>query len=120
MNLNFPAPLVWTNRSSIVAINRSQGVGVNWTGGSAGTYVQIAGSSIATIGGQITAVSFTCSAPASAGTFTVPPPVLLALPAGTGSLSLSGFSNPQTFTASGLDLGYAYAGALSSISTPYN
>ncbi len=118
--LNFPAPLVWTNMSSITSVNRSQGVTVNWTGGGTGTYVSITGSSSATINGQFTLVGFTCSAPVSAGTFTVPPPVLLALPAGNGSLSVGNSTNPQTFTASGLDIGYAFAGTTLSNSPTYN
>jgi hypothetical protein len=51
----------------------------------------------------------------SAGTFTVPAAVLLSLPpTGTvsgvaipGSLSVSNYSNPQQFTASGLDFAFA-------------
>lgn len=118
--VNFPVPLVWTNMNSITSVNRAQGVTVNWTGGAAGTYVQINGSSTSTIGGSITSVSFTCNAPVSAGTFTVPPPVLLALPAGSGDLEVSNSTNPQTFTASGLDLGYQFASVSSSISPSYN
>jgi uncharacterized protein (TIGR03437 family) len=118
--VNFPVPLVWTNMNSITSVNRAQGVTVNWTGGAAGTYVQITGSSSATIGGKITSVSFTCNAPVSAGTFTVPSPVLLALPAGSGSLDVANSTNPQTFTASGLDLGYQFASVSSTISPSYN
>ena len=118
--VNFPVPLVWTNSSSITSVNRANGVNVTWTGGGSGTYVQITGSSSANINGQVTSVGFTCNAPVSAGQFTVPPAVLLALPAGNGSLSLSNSTNPQTFTASGLDLGYAFAGTTSTISPPYN
>jgi uncharacterized protein (TIGR03437 family) len=119
-NVNFPAQFVWTNMNSIISVNRSQGVGVNWTGGAAGTYVEISGASTATINGQTTTVSFTCNAPVSALTFTVPPAVLLALPAGIGSLSVGNSTNPQTFTASGLDLGYVYAGTSISIAPTYN
>jgi hypothetical protein len=82
--------------------------------------VEISGASTATINGQTTTVSFTCNAPVSALTFTVPPAVLLALPAGIGSLSVGNSTNPQTFTASGLDLGYVYAGTSISIAPTYN
>lgn len=106
--------------ASISSVTRSQGVTVNWTGGGTSTYVTISGSSAATINGQFTSVAFTCNAPVSAGTFTVPPPVLLALPAGNGSLSVGNYTNPQTFTASGLDLAFVTGGAGSAISPAYN
>jgi hypothetical protein len=110
------SPLVWTNQSSIAAVNRSQGLTVNWTGGVPGTYVEI--------GGGTTTISasaqFLCFAPASAGTFTVPPYVLLALPPGSGSVLLLNQSLPQTFGASGLNQSYAVAETESSISIPFN
>jgi hypothetical protein len=46
--------------------------------------------------------------------------VLLALPAGSGSLSVENSTNPQTFTASGLDLGYVTAAVLVGIGATYN
>ena len=113
--LNFPVPLVWTNMSAITSVNRAQGVTVTWTGGATGTYVQITGSSTS----QSLTVSFTCNAPVSAGQFTVPSPVLLALPAGSGSLSVDNSSLPQTFAASGLDLGFKIAGDSSGENVPY-
>jgi uncharacterized protein (TIGR03437 family) len=115
-SLNFPIPLVWANMNSITSVNRAQGVTVTWTGGAAGTYVQIFGSSTS---GQLT-VGFTCNAPVSALTFTVPPAVLLALPAGNnGTLGLTNSTLPGTFTATGLDLGFKIAGVTSSESVPY-
>jgi uncharacterized protein (TIGR03437 family) len=118
--LNFPSPLVWTNMSSVSTISRSQGVPVTWTGGGAGSYVVIGGGSTATVGGQQVTVSFTCAAPASAGQFTVPSYILLALPAGSGTLAVDNYSNPQTFTATGLDIGYQFAGSSVSINATYN
>jgi hypothetical protein len=82
-------------------------VNVTWTGGAPGTYVGISGVSSSTVNGRNISVSFSCQAPVSAGQFTVPPPVLLALPAGNnGSLDVGNYSNIKTFTATGLDLGY--------------
>jgi len=72
------------------------------------------------VGGQSVNVSFTCEALASASQFTVPSYILLALPAGTGTLGLDNFSNPQTFTASGLDIGYVFAESSASINATYN
>jgi uncharacterized protein (TIGR03437 family) len=114
-SLTLATPLAWTNMSSLTSVTRSKGVTVNWTGGNSGTYVEItgtafSGSSSASVGG-----AFYCTAPVSAGTFTVPASVLLSLPpTGTisgiaipGTLSVSNYSNPQSFTASGLDFAFA-------------
>jgi uncharacterized protein (TIGR03437 family) len=115
------APLVWSNMSSITTVNRSQGVTVNWTGGAPNSYVSIGGVSIGGTQSAPLAVIFVCSAPVSALTFTVPAAVLLALPpsltmtvggvaiAVGGGLSVSNYSNPVSFTAPGLDLGYVSA-----------
>ena len=104
-------PLTWTNATSIGTINRSSGVTVNWTGGAQGTYAEISGSS-AVLLADIFSASFICTAPVSAGTFTVPPAVLLQLPAGSGSLSVSNYTYPKTLNIPNLDFSYimAYAG----------
>src|SRR5262249_25029716 len=119
--LALPAAFTWTNSSSITSVTRSQGVNVTWTGGATGTYVSISGLSTATINARSVTVSFVCHAPVSAGRFTVPVPVLLSLPAGTGSLDVSNYSNFKTFTATGLHLGYlmGYSGTSKS-ALPYN
>ena len=119
--LTLPAGLSWTNASQIASINRSQGVNVTWTGGAAGSYVEITGGSTATIGGQSTTVAFLCMAPVAAGQFTVPAPVLLSLPAGSGTLSLGDYSNINLFTAPGIDLGMLSGYNTATIATvPYN
>jgi hypothetical protein len=79
----------------------------------------IGGGSTATVGGQSVTVGFTCEAPASAGQFTVPSYILLALPAGSGTLGVDNYGNPQTFTATGLDLGYQFAESSASINATY-
>jgi uncharacterized protein (TIGR03437 family) len=103
--LTLPAAFTWSNASSISSVTRSQGANVTWTGGASGTYVNITGGSTATINGKSVTVTFVCLAPVAAGQFTVPVPVLLSLPAGTGSLSVGDYTNQQLFTATGLDLG---------------
>jgi len=55
------------------------GVTVNWTGGAAGSYVVIGGSSANSTSGI--SGSFSCFAPVAALTFTVPNFILLNLPA---------------------------------------
>ena len=93
---------------------------MTWTGGAAGTYVSIAGGSTATINAKPVTVTFSCQAPLSAGQFTVPPSVLLALPRSNGSLAVGDFTNTQLFTASGLDLGVALGENLTSKTLSYN
>jgi uncharacterized protein (TIGR03437 family) len=102
-----PPPIAWTNAASITSVNRSQGVTVTWTGGDPGGFVYVSGNSTLTNG---TGAMFTCTAAASAGTFTVPPVVTLALPASSsGGLTLMGVSPPVSFTAPGIDIGLAMA-----------
>jgi uncharacterized protein (TIGR03437 family) len=134
VDLTVPQPLTWTNMSAISAspITRSQGVTVNWTGGASGSYVSITGESLnlnAAMTGGVFAL-FSCLAPASAGTFTVGPDVLLQLPASTGitedgitfSLSTLGLGNalpPVSFSASGLDVGFASSNVSANASVIY-
>lgn len=116
----FPQNFTWTNNAAVSPIDRTQGVTVTWSGGSPGAYVTISGSASAFANGQTIAGSFICQAPLSAGQFTVPPPVLLALPSGQGSLSLTDSTNPQSFTASGLDLGYLLNSSTFTANVRYN
>ena len=98
--------LTWTNEPQIASVTRSQGVNVMWTGGAAGSYVNIGGGSATTINGKLVTVTFSCLAPVSAGQFSVPVPVLLALPASdSGTLSVGDYTNLKLFTAPGIDLG---------------
>ena len=117
--LTFPNPLLtWTNQSAGAAISRSVGVTVNWTGGAAGSYVVIGGSSANSTSGI--SGSFSCFAPVAALTFTVPNFILLNLPAGTGSLDLENTTAWQSFTATGIDHGYSFGATFTSINSTYN
>ena len=107
--ITIPAPLVWTNQSTITSVNRSRGVTITWTGGDPGTYVSVSGSSAASLPSSVGAY-FNCSAPVSAGTFTIPATVLIALPPSAivspGSfLRVGNTTNEQNFTMSGVDIG---------------
>ncbi len=115
-NVQFAANFAWTNQNSIGSITRAQGVTVSWTGADAANGIYITGFSA---GGSdpnnLAAGSFSCHAPGASGSFTVPAYVLLALPPtyvvpglslATGSLGVSSGTSYQTFTASGLDLGF--------------
>jgi hypothetical protein len=109
-------PLNWTNKRAIQTVTRAQGVTVNWTGGDPNTDVLIGGSSTS---GSLT-VSFVCFAPTTAQTFTVPAYILLALPAGKGSLTLFNGTTPVSFTATGINYGYASVTIGFQISPTYN
>jgi hypothetical protein len=123
--LNLPDPLVWTNQDSIAAVTRAQGVTVTWTGGDANSsYVTISGYSSMS-SPQVTG-AFTCTAPASAGSFTVPAIVTLALPASsssdgvpTGILSVGNSGTPVRFSATGIDAGYGNYSFLNSKNLGY-
>jgi hypothetical protein len=100
VSLNVPAPtLTVTNQSALASVTRAQGATVTWSGGFPNGAIQLQGSTGAP------AVKFFCYAPTSAGQLTIPPSILLALPPGTGSISLGDITAPQTISASGLDLG---------------
>jgi len=115
--VSFTNPLVWTNPGSDGTISRASGVTVNWTGGAGGTFVQIYGYAAS----ADFSASFVCNVPVSPGTYTVPPAVLLALPAGDGALLVSNYTNPQPFssTPSGLDFAYGIGVSSSDISATY-
>ena len=115
--VSFPNPLLsWTNQSTASTINRSQGLSVNWSGGSPGTYVTISGSSV---NGSATG-TFVCIAPQSAGTFTVPSYVLLGLPAGMGTMTVQNSTNFTPFAATGLDVGNAIGQVSITVNSSFN
>lgn len=108
-----PDPLVWTNKAAVSTLDRLAGQTVTWTGGDQSGSVVIIGFS--TVKGANAGVEFLCSERASAGTFTIPSSVLIALPAQTvGSITSAasvtgalgvGFQKSNTFTATGIDIG---------------
>jgi hypothetical protein len=114
---------------SISTVTRSNGLTVNWTGGDPSTYVSITGLSFGSVNGSssdFVVGDFTCQAPTSAGTFTVPSAVLLSLPASStiagisfSALSVSNITGPVTFTATGLDVGWAEASVENTITVTY-
>jgi hypothetical protein len=102
----FPNPvLTWTNQSAAATVTRSAGLPITWAGGAAGTYVYMTGSSLSASGSL--SGTFTCIAPVALGQFTVPPYILAVLPAGTGSVSVGNETVPATFTATGINTGFA-------------
>ncbi|MFN7640424.1 MAG: hypothetical protein ACK5PR_01615, partial [bacterium] len=112
-SFTLPPNVNWTNKAAITNVNRANGVTVNWTGGDASSLVQIYGFSLSGADDNAVGGFFSCLERATAGTFTVPPAVLLARPpspTGTGlfplsTLGVGGVSAPREFTAPGLDYG---------------
>jgi len=98
---------IYNNGNGVV---RTNGVTINWTGGSSAYWVVISGSAGASApditNGSVSA-SFSCWVPSSANTFTVPASVLLALPGGNGGeLDFKPTLPPLGFSATGLEVGY--------------
>jgi uncharacterized protein (TIGR03437 family) len=116
-SITVPQPLVWTNPPANNApVVRANGLTVNWTGGDPNGFVYIEGQGvILTAPGSNTVFAgaqFQCLAAASAGTFVIPPAVLLTLPPPPvnpapgsrpvfGFIGISGDTAPSTFTAPG-------------------
>lgn len=123
VSITLPPTINWTNMNSITDVTRSAGVTVNWdkTNLYSGL-VTIMGNSYTASNPSdprtAIATGFQCMAPYSAGTFTVPPYVLLAMVPSmtisgvsvpTGLLSLSLSAQPVRFTAPGLDTAFIAA-----------
>src|SRR5260370_29495513 len=103
----------------ISRIVRSEGVRVTWGCGSPGMVVLVQGADSRGAAANHT-VDFACAAPVTAGTCTVPPSVLLAMPpAATGTLVVYNVTIPTHFSATGLDLGTAFAEIATKITVAY-
>jgi uncharacterized protein (TIGR03437 family) len=119
-----PPAFVWNEMNTMTSVNRSQGFTVTWTNAAPNSFVQVTGMSSATFGTIILQSSFNCTAPASAGTFTVPPSVTLSLPPTAATvgfvnpafLSVANYTYPQPFTAPGMDFGTTYGYVVNSTS----
>ena len=98
-SLSVPSNFAWTNSTALATVDR-QGATFTWSGGSGAAFVSIGG----VASGGPTAY-FNCQAPISAGQFTIPSSVLLAMPAGPGTLFVEVVGSQQTFSAPGLDWG---------------
>jgi uncharacterized protein (TIGR03437 family) len=106
--LNFPPPLNWINQSASATVTRASGLTYTWAGGAPGLFILMAGHSSSPSSGSSggATATYTCIAPASAGQFTVPPYILLGLPAGVGGSSIANMTAQTPFSATGLD--YAF------------
>lgn len=108
-NFPVPQPITWTNQAAMYSgqIDRTQPLTITWTGGDANGYVDIQATSAAqAIGGYQVVIE--CAAPTSAGQFTIPPSMLLAMGTGTSAnarIQVSTYAMPYSLgTVPGFDL----------------
>lgn len=98
-SIDLPGDFNATNFNSIQSIRRDQPLTITWTGGAPGS-VQINGTFWRTVSGsdanpatwRIQAATFTCTVPASQGSYTVPVSVLALLPPSSRDLTTGNFS----------------------------
>jgi uncharacterized protein (TIGR03437 family) len=119
LSFTFPVPeqITWSNQAAFSPdhgpIDRTQPLKITWSGGDANGYVDIQGAGSA--GGY--AVGFECAAPTSAGQFTIPSSILLAMPTGAGAqatMQVSTFALPFSL---GAVTGFDAAGDASTFET---
>ncbi|MGE5571163.1 MAG: hypothetical protein ACM3S5_19180 [Rhodospirillales bacterium] len=92
VEMDIPSGVTWTGDLP-ASISRTQDLTITWAGGDPNAeYVQIVGYS--TLPGGGAGAGFVCSAPVSAGSFTIPALVLGALPAGAGKLQVGAVALP--------------------------
>jgi hypothetical protein len=104
--ITFSAPPALISPVNNTTVARSNGLTVTWSGGDPSGNVRIVVTS-ATDNTYTNADQAVCIAPASAGTFTIPPYVLLALPAGTfAGFVLQPADSAVVFPATGLNIGF--------------
>lgn len=102
--VDFPSLPTLVTPVNNATVTRSKGMTVNWTGG--GGVVQIVVGACADSACDAGAQAY-CTAPASAGTFTIPAWVLLALPASSScGIVFSSASEEVPFTVPGLTVAY--------------
>jgi hypothetical protein len=98
-----PLPALVSPVFNNLVVTRSNGMTVTWTGGGGNVQMYVSSATDNTGNNGSTAV---CNAPASAGTFNIPPYIMLALPANNfGSFFLGIAESDVAFTATGLTLG---------------
>ena len=109
-SITLPGDFVWTNQSSIPnPIPRASPLTVTWTGG-AGGLVNVLGAALTRAGGTgasatYSALGFNCTAPASAGSFTVPSSILQQLPAVSGDATTASFGLLSLFAVPDVSTG---------------
>jgi uncharacterized protein (TIGR03437 family) len=96
LSFTFPVPeqVTWSNAPAMYSspIDRTQPLTIAWSGGDSNGYVDIEGYAEA----GTYDIGFECAAPTSAGQFTIPSSILLAMPTGPGQFQV----NTYAFTSS--------------------
>jgi uncharacterized protein (TIGR03437 family) len=106
-NITLPTAVTLVSPVNNATVTRSDGLTVTWTGGIANEYMQIEVNSPGDAANDFGAAAI-CTVVGNVGTFTIPPYVLLALPAtpsGTSAGLVLSSSTINSFTATGLTLG---------------
>jgi len=109
-SVTLPGDFVWTNQNTIAnPIPRTSPLTVTWTG-AAGGLVTVLGAALARTGGTGTsatysAFGFNCTAPASAGSLTVPSSILQQLPAVSGDATTASFGLLSVFAMPDVSVG---------------
>jgi hypothetical protein len=98
-----PAPAALVSPTNNGTATRANGLPVNWTGGSGILQIEVNSCSDNSCNSGAAAV---CNVPASAGTFTIPPYVMEALPASTAAGVVLSNLSTVSFTATGLNAGF--------------
>jgi uncharacterized protein (TIGR03437 family) len=105
LTLPTAAVLVSPQNGPNFSVNRANGLTVTWTGGDANSTVTILVQA-AIDQALTTGATAACFVAANAGTFTIPPYVLLRLPSGPlAAFEFMPYGVRSTFTANGIDLG---------------
>jgi uncharacterized protein (TIGR03437 family) len=125
--MSVAAPLTWSNMLELPsAISRSQGLTLTWTGGNPTGVATIMANSSANVENGYVSAYLVCSAPISAGQFTIPASALLALPAGPGAKSaippamqLNSRDQSAVFAAPGLDGAIVYVSVNNNLSVQF-
>jgi uncharacterized protein (TIGR03437 family) len=95
LNFTFTVPqqVTWSNQTAVSSnpIVRTNPLTITWSGGDSNGYVDIQGY-VPNVSGTTYTVAFECAAPTSAGQFTVPSSVLLAMPAGQGQFLVNTYA----------------------------
>jgi uncharacterized protein (TIGR03437 family) len=123
---SMPSAFTWTGRDALGLIDRTQALTLNWTGTPGGFQMFAAGGNVDNPSNS--SALFFCSIPAGATSFTIPAPILSALPPtqkflgrSKGALYLGAWNlaNPVSFSASGLDLGVVISAQISGKTVVY-
>jgi uncharacterized protein (TIGR03437 family) len=117
VTVNLSPLMTWTNSGAAATVTRSQGLEINWSGGQPSSYIQIIGQSVSSTPGI--GATFQCFVPQSAMTFTVPPYVLNALPAGSGTMQVENFTADVPFVVTGVEIPYSHGGNTISVKSKF-